>query len=235
MGGANYVPTDGLIGWWSLDEDLGNAIGSVDLLSTALTFGTDRFGENQGAFRLAGSNNLKTDDVVLNSANDHSISIWFRSDDNNGSAQNFYNTSGFNSCGLEHTISSFALNPIGFSSSPAPPFLGFCLGTGQALWTITCQEEAYSIVLESEWNLFTLTKNNLNWTGYINGLQCFSYTANTNVLDAETHLNFGNISACGTNEFFRGYFDDIGIWQRALSSQEVLAFYQSGAPSPQSP
>ena len=225
-----YVPSEGLVAWYGLNGNLDDGWGDANLNSFGGdVFESGRFGENDKAFKFNGNSSfLKTSSAILNSGQNHSILIWFRSEDYFSGGQNFFNTAGAGDCGDDHTISSFALNPIGFPVVGSP-FIGFCLGNGST-WNLTCQSQAFPVVLEDTWNLFSLTKDNLLWTVFLNGQEVFSFVATGNVQDASTFLNFGNVSACGASEYFNGLFDEIGLWQRTLSAQEIDELYQNGLP-----
>ena len=225
-----YVPSEGLVAWYGLNGNLDDGWGDANLNSFGGdVFESGRFGENDKAFKFNGNSSfLKTSSALLNSGQNHSILIWFRSEDYFSGGQNFFNTAGAGDCGDDHTISSFALNPIGFPVVGSP-FIGFCLGNGST-WNLTCQSQAFPVVLEDTWNLFSLTKDNLLWTVFLNGQEVFSFVAAGNVQDASTFLNFGNVSACGASEYFNGLFDEIGLWQKTLSAQEIDELYQNGLP-----
>lgn len=79
----------------------------------------------------------------------------------------------------------------------------------------------------SDWQMLTLTYDNTDVKAYING----SYQSST-ASSGNGTATVSDISALGyqleTTEFTNAYIDEVGIWSRALSSDEITALYNSG-------
>jgi hypothetical protein len=76
--------------------------------------------------------------------------------------------------------------------------------------------------LNNSWYNIVITCTNSNYSIFLNGLFNASGTLN-NIVPTEIHL--GN-RADMIFQFFRGKIDDVGIWNRALTDQEVASLYQ---------
>ena len=87
---------------------------------------------------------------------------------------------------------------------------------------------ATSPVLDSSfWYQFTFVKNGYSYIMYMNGYLVDSIY-DTHIMGG-TNDNFIAGKQGAWNSFFKGKIDDIGIWNRALSSSEAQQLYSNGA------
>ncbi|MDC1371032.1 LamG domain-containing protein, partial [Flavobacteriales bacterium] len=87
---------------------------------------------------------------------------------------------------------------------------------------------ATSPVLDSSfWYQFTFVKNGYSYIMYMNGYLVDSIY-DTHIMGG-TNDNFIAGKQGAWNAFFKGKIDDIGIWNRALSSSEAQQLYSNGA------
>jgi len=99
----NYVPTNGLIGWWPFngnanDESINNNDGTVN----GATLSTDRSGVSNSAYYFNGVSN-KISLPNLGNLTEFSYSIWVKSDGDDGaSLRSFLGSSGFWNVGNMH-------------------------------------------------------------------------------------------------------------------------------------
>jgi len=207
----NYVPIQGLIGFWGFNGNSGDSSGNgrhALVLGASLT--TDRFGTSNGAYFFDGVNDV--------------ISV----------------PSGTNNIGSildsELTISVWAQNQS-FPSSYAP--LVSKLGSAnsgrqfQFYYSPTTMSFRYH---SSNWN--TPNLHNSFWNHYVvifnrgllkfykNGVMLDSIVGGLQTLpnSSISALEFG----ADTPEFpdyFFGKLDDIGIWNRALNPNEVISLF----------
>ena len=219
----NYVPTNGLVGWWpfsgnSLDLSGNSNHGSI----TGATLANDRNGIIDAAYYFDGVDDYF--DVNLTQMDSFSVSIWVE------------------------TISNSSTNIIWQHKNNCVRGGGYMLINNQGqlrLYTQNCGEcspggcsndvdlSNITTITLNTWNHFVLTKNAQGRIMiYLNGMLVID---NTNVIQ---NLNYGNqtFSIGKWHDEPDLYFthakkDDIGFWSRVLSSCEITNLYNAEVPS----
>ncbi len=207
----SYVPTNGLVGWWPFNGNANDESGNGNngtVNGAALT--TDRFGVASKAYSFNGGNQkIQTNYPGILGQNARSISMWYLCNGSEGglmyygltspgSRMNIYlypTQTGSHSPTIDNSNSQVAHNPI----TP--------IGTWNHL-VITYQPS------------FGTSTSSFKF--YINGVlsttEFFNYNGNQNF---NTQLGdmvwFGSLAG----QDLYGKIDDIGIWNRALTSTEV--------------
>ena len=216
----SYVPTNGLLGWYPFngnanDESLNGTNGTVN--ETTLT--SDRNNINNAAYYFNGiSSNI---DLGINSAinsilNDFSISYWVKSENNGGSIFCSYSSS-------SQGGSNWRINSgIGANGLIALSYLV------NQNWQST-YSSPYHIEL-NQWIHFTFTRSGGSTKIYINGIFTSSETLSALSLpnptspEATTMIGYAFPNTPNFN-YFKGIIDDIGIWNRALTQEEITRLY----------
>ena len=215
----SYVPTNGLIGWWPFNGNANDESGNGNNGTVnGATLTNDRVGNTNSAYNFSGS-----DDISANHSNSLntlpiSISVWFKT--NTATLilplVNKYPCGTYNGYSLhlyEGTPGAFYFGSNGTASDnkieygQTPP-IGTTVNDGQwhnLAYTIDNNEIKYYL------------DGNLFFTGpWING--------NGMVTDNTEPLYFGKYPT-GQNwcpdYFYTGTIDDIGIWNRVLTQQEI--------------
>ena len=204
-----YVPTNGLVGWWpfngNADDESGNGNNGV-VNGPVLT--TDRFGINNSAYEFnsniidVGNNNSLNINI-----SGITISAWII--DNSGG--NEWHVLGIrNQCGdFQYQLSSNNL-PFGLAWGGITPGENSFINSGL-------------LATPSQWNNLIGTFDGGKWRLYLNAVNIDSLVAPiTDIVN--TNLIFGNAGNC---QFFQGKIDDMGIWNRALTQQEITALYNA--------
>lgn len=214
-----YVPTNGLIGWWpfngNANDESGN--GNNGTVNGAI-LAVDRNGNSNGAYHFDGI------DDYISVAHNQSLAITgditlhaiFRSEGHNGISnhQTIINkrTGGYWPYNLSICYNSYAEKQVlsGRRNPGAPNDYKY-------------SSDSISI---NQWEVWTITIQSDTIRFYRNGavdtVQYFTLSA----VDYAAELLFGRIGLNETlPEFFKGDIDDIGIWNRALSFQEVSLLY----------
>jgi len=205
----SYVPTSGLVGWWpfngnATDESPNNNDGSVN----GATLTNDRNGNNNAAYSFNGSNNyismLSMNSIPLGN-NSRTISVWM----NPSSLSN-----------------QWTLTAIGYGSPSTNN--AFMFGLGNNIISAQGWAVDYSAPLTyniGQWLHAVCTYDGLNVKIYVDGVLIGTGTISTwNTLGTEFY--FGTRPSQG-NSFFHGNLDDIGIWNRVLTQQEITNLYSS--------
>lgn len=224
----NYVPTNSLIGWWpfngnAIDESANTNDGTVN----GATLTTDRFGNVNSAYSFNGTNNK----IVVNDANplrlnntDFTISFW--------TYINAYSTGG----GTAFIYKRGAPTQDGWGVAAAQGVqnkMAFGVGGGG-----DPRGYANSTLGLNGWHhvtiVYTLTIHTLKF--YVDGLLDNTTTGvDGNNLPVAGGMPSPNASCTSVmyfgqdtrnnNYWLSGKLDDIGIWGRAFTQQEITGLY----------
>ena len=236
----SYVPTSGLVGWWGFNGNAqdGSGNGNHGTVNGA-TLTTDRFGNQNGAYDFDGQN----DNVLCSQINltNLTLSIWFKTQTGIQTNLNYGHPpigAQLIGQGTQHgsnvTYSDFAFGISSFNSPnmyfsfeksnvPAVQHSDYNLGDATNFLNI--------------WNHGVITINGTTLRFYINEILYSIDTLTFPVLFSNAPLSIGSrfvyqaFSGDGNCNFFKGKLDDIGIWNRALSQQEITNLYNSQLPT----
>lgn len=212
----NYVPTNGLVGWWpfsgNANDESGN--GNNGTVNGA-TLTADRFGGTDKAYSFSNSDILISNFFFDNGWQDYSITLWFTTADITQYMQNFLNTYPHDGEGL------------GWNHANAPGKISHWKNAdpNNHLWNILSANPLnYTNVQNNEWYFITIVKTGLTYTYYVNGQLDKVTVATLAAISSYTGMRFGSI---GSAEHLNGKLDDIGIWNRALTSCEIADLFHA--------
>ena len=213
-----YLPADGLVGWWPFNGNANDESGNGnDGTVNGSTLTADRFGSAGSAYSFDGVNDyIQTSFSGIPSKKSRSFSFWFK---------------GTNSS--EKVI-------LSYGSDTSIPYSYFNVWTG---WQ--CQGISADIGFAAK--TYNSQINNLNWNHYVvvvdtiigqtlNDIQIFEngqlLSSSCYIVGGETELNtqltfpltMGKIHFLDNN-YLNGSLDDIAIYNRALSQEEITALY----------
>ena len=204
----NYVPTTGLVAYYPFNGNANDESGNGNNGTVnGATLTTDRFGDVNSSYNF--SNNLITipynSQLGFNPNSSFSIGIWAFKD----GAQNVMHLAGKRSLGDPYFNWQivYGNNFVNFESGTGP---------GNTLGVVS-----NSIFLNQSWTYFVGVYNNSVWELYVDGV-LNSTASGLATLDDLSDLTIGN---SGGFEPFYGKLDDIGIWNRALTPQEITDLY----------
>ena len=221
------VPTNGLLGWWPFNGNANDESGNGNNgLAVGPTLTTNRTGESNSAYLFDGTNdyiNISPALSELNSLSEITISTWIYKD---GAGLGTY---------FSHWIDNGQpTTPIGITQSvnSSDKFTVAMIG-GQ-------QTSSQSSISLNNWNNITLVFNGSSQAGsrlklYVNGVFV------ENMPDTNIPLRSGTVANrtyIGANaafpdsinnaiyQYFKGKIDDMGIWNRALTAEEITKIYK---------
>jgi hypothetical protein len=215
----SYVPINGLVGYWPFN---GNTIDESPNGNNATNIGAilalDRFSNSNKAYYFDGINcpiqkKISTPNTINNLSN-YSVNVWYKSDD----IQKFYQTI-FNS--YPHHYIDIAVSYCSLTSMCS--FIGN--GTN---WGINGQSNNWEINNNTSWHNLTMVKSTSEIKYYVDGLLKKTTAISSSLSVGSFNLNFGSITINGgvnCYETFKGTIDDIGIWNRALTQEEITNLY----------
>jgi len=207
------IPTLGLIAWFpfssnAVDQSGNGYVGTVH----GATLTMDRFGNTNSAYSFNGSDNYISTDINLVNQNKISLSAWFSTINSVSNstdhptmigsrlAQTRFTGLGFNEDGLYFDIMNdlYGLRIWDKSSSPA----------------------------DGVWHQIVGTYDGKNGKIYFDGLLINSDTLsiNTAIIQASVIFGLDQIQNNG-NRYWKGSIDDIGIWNRVLTQEEITKLY----------
>lgn len=225
----SYVPTNGLVGYWPFNGNANDESGNGNNGTVnGATLSLDRFGNNNKAYIFNGISDFISTNFLPPTANQsRTISVWFFSDDttmpNDGYCLTSYGANSFDcsQAGGRFELGMFYNNDINAKSLKID---GVC--------TAIFSPSTYS----SGWHNFVATYDsssaNLfsNSKMYIDGI----LVTGINYYNPNTIINTLNFTAftigkspSSPQRIFKGKIDDIGIWNRALTQQEITNLYNS--------
>jgi hypothetical protein len=218
----NYVPTNGLVGWWPFNGNANDESGNGNNGTVnGATLTTDRFENANMAYSFDGGDWIEVlNSNSLNSASSViSISSWFNINDWYIITSN--NTGWFTIMSKSNSVTSYGNYRTGFAKNAQ--------GMLSLYSTLNSDIVEDTVVINlNTWNQFTAIINDVTNQGslYLNGILIFQgstgYTgwSTTNTLP----LMFG-MDRPGIVDYANGKLDDIGIWNRALTQQEITDLY----------
>ena len=225
----SYVPTNGLVGYWPFNGNANDVSGNGNNGTVnGATLTTDRFGTPNNSYYFNGQNgtSIKTNYNGVLNGQSRSISFWSKRTEQifNGSfiltwgkpTTNSYNTTGGNCYAV------FVGKENGL------PFIGVDNG-GSTSGKIS------STVIDSTWHNYTIVFDSTmgqlvtNCKIYIDGnyfSNNVSYAPKNINTIGEIPLTFGEYwSQGGDFRTYLGSLDDIAIYNRALTQQEITQLY----------
>ncbi len=225
----DYVPVKGLVGYWpfcgNTYDESGNGHHGV---SGNNQYVQDRKGVSNAALNFDG-----VDDYVevphyqeLN-ALPITVSFWMKAKPGTGTGKIMekYCCSNWNGWNFEVVSNSGSSGEIHFEY-----LRGTCLGIFQTY----CSSVPYPkfTVFDNAWHHFTFTLDSVQAIVYVDSKIAFTqkWIGNPSAVTNTLPLNFGRYGTGNSNQF-TGQLDDIGIWKRALTAQEVADLYYGENPA----
>lgn len=212
----SYVPTSGLVGWYPFNGNANDLSGNGNNLTNnnSVTFSADRFSLSSSSANFNGINQTlsKTNPSIFSGNSDRTISFWINQSGTITGQSSLINiNNGAN--GQCYTSSS-----IEVESSLSGNFL-FWRRCDDAGWAFNRSLNVwYHVVLTYSNNTVKLYLNNtlLNTSSSISGI--------TNTIPSNLIIG-GGLTNNNNNIFWKGKIDDIGMWNRVLTNQEVSQLY----------
>ena len=213
----NYVPTNGLVGWWPFTGNANDLSGNGNHGTVnGATLTTDRFGVANRAYSFTSGNSITSSPNLPVGNLPRSVSVWFQTtslsyNTNTGLGANSMVTYGNGNgtgngvsgqCNFETRVGNLSMNH--YAQSLNGPF-----------------------VSDGIWHNAVYTYDGTTHKLYLDNIivDTNTYTINTGL----TQLMFGKRASEPNWHPFIGKLDDIGIWNRALTQQEITALYTSTA------
>lgn len=218
----SYVPTNGLAGWWSFSGNANDASTNANNGTVILaTLTTDRFGNANSAYSFDGSRSYIQCTSNITNVDNITISGWAKNNQPWGGQ--------FVQIGQDDAFSSngIGVGKGGISSIGVYSFSKLYKGNN-LLTLITgdfCYDSTYLLNLNS-WFHFVITYTNKTISYYVNGILVSSIpTYLQRTIPPNSKIFFGSSGPLEYTHCYDGNLDDIGIWNRALTQDEISSLY----------
>jgi hypothetical protein len=218
----SYVPTNGLLGYWPFNGNANDQSGNANNGTVnGATLTTDRFGNNNSCYYFNGINNsivIPSNDVF--NSNNISVSIWISSSKITKQvaiARTTYSTAANEHFGISfNDINQYGIQVAAKYNNPN------CIpGVG---WQ---QNESVQNIMDDNFHHIVGTISGSTIKLYIDGTLVNTITSpypqTSNCWDGDIQIGRN----WGISELFDGKIDDIGIWNRALTQEEITNLYNA--------
>jgi hypothetical protein len=216
----SYVPSSGLVGWWPFNGNANDESGNGNNGTVnGATLTTDRFGNTNKAYSFDG------DDLIqcLNSGPTGNPTItssfWIKKPDNSYGHIIGYGNDGINGQDYRIYVGS-----------------GNC-STGSIAFDTYNNAKAIIDNQNNEWDFYVVVYDGIIGTNtsianiYKNNILISSLCQSINITNTNISnlfpITFGNYHGTIQDGFYTGLLDDIGIWNRALTQQEITDLYNA--------
>ncbi len=216
----SYVPSNGLVGWFPFNGNANDESGNGNNGTVnGATLTSDRFGNAGKAYSFNNTNILIPNNMSFNFIN-FSLSFWV-STTNISNCQSLIKKCNFSNAANEQwAIALVDTSVVVFGKYNNP-------SCTPGVWRSS--DYTYSDLFNNEYHHLTYTINLDTMRLYIDGYLTNQIITNSNQLNS----CFGGDIQIGRNWandlcFYNGKLDDIGIWNRALTQQEISNLYNGG-------
>ena len=216
----NYVPANGLVGWWPFNGNANDESGNGNNgIVNGATLTTDRNNNLNSAYlfnRLSSQSIDISNNTGLNNITELTLSIW-------------YNIQSYNDpsscCGYNHFINKSdqsTLNQFILGGNNTGLYFYYDNSNAFQTNTLTPLNQWNNVILTYEYNGSPTSMCRF----YLNGVMTDAYPTSSQLIASNLNLRFGTYGSYLYN-VVDGTIDDIGIWNRALTECEIQNLYTS--------
>jgi hypothetical protein len=206
----SYVPTDGLVGWWpfngNANDESGN--GNDGNLLGSINYTVDRFGLDNLAISINTGGSLMATTTSFDNPQVFSISAWFKSSDVGNILFSFNNGQNLHGGNWDRAL---------FIVENAIRFYVF-----NGAETFVTANGSY---LDNNWHNVIVNFNDSGTQIYLDTDLIVSDATVNSAQQYSGYWRVGGLSPNDLNNSFVGNVDDIGLWNRALTPQEIQNLY----------
>ena len=214
----SYLPSDGLVGWWPFNGNANDESGNGNHGTVnGASLSTDRFGSVNKAYNFDGVDDViiisDNDELRLNSG-DFTIALWYK----------------MNSYGLPNRHFIFksdgpgSTNKWGFQKTAVVnggPSLSFSTSGALGGYWVNAP-----VVEDYDWHHAIIVRNGILFNIYEDGILLTS-VSNIPMQTSIQAIRIGGDEINGGGHWHHGSLDDIGIWNRALTQQEITDLFNA--------
>ncbi len=211
----SYVPSSGLVGYWSFDKSFNDISGKGNITSSnGVVFVQDKFENRESACYLNGSSFLSIKDNDRLRPKQITINIMVKPENISAVVNPLFYKGGFEVFELD--LAFFAIKQK-----------SNCLSYSGGGWLLT--EKNSNNFIPNTWYMITGSFDGENLCYYVNGKLVKSIK--TDIIEIDNCPGGEDFKIGGRHKFdknfFKGSIDDFGVWNRALSQDEILKIYSN--------
>ncbi len=191
---------------WTFDDTLEDSVGSNDVINLGGEFTTDRYGDPTGAINFASNEDhaLFSSDITLDLATGSTLSWWFQSDDTN----------------VGYAISHSSTHYYKFVAYNKDSYILH----GETNENSQYFDSASGIDADLDWHFYSIVVQGDYYDIYVDG----EFSARNSGIDNDLTLNaLAYQYSAGYYDGVRGSFDDIMVFNSALSAEDINALYHT--------
>ena len=210
----SYVPSNGLVGWWPFNGNANDESGNGNNgTNNGAMLTTDRNGISNSAFYFSGASCSTRIDASINTS---SITAGF--------TLSFWSLKSGAGCSSPRLIEFWPGNIIagylGIAQDPgANPVIIKQITSSSTIGYLN-----FNYAADNVWAHYVYTNDGSNIKMYQNGL-LISTTPSIGNISLASNASFGRMNH-PANDAHEGKLDDIGIWNRALDSNEIKLLFK---------
>ncbi|MFN5294693.1 MAG: LamG domain-containing protein [Flavobacteriales bacterium] len=221
----SYLPSDGLVGWWPFNGNANDESGNGnDGVVNGATLSVDRFGSSNNSYNFNGASNFIVVPNVLLEGGFQSFtwSFWFLKESASSNTEAAIHD--------RTTINSgykYYMNFVDYL--PGQGIQGCSSNPGSS--SVSCAYSISNNQSNGQWNhcVFLLDATSGTASLYVNGILEVTSQFSPNSWTSELAPTYFGASpqASSDEQWFMGLLDDIAIFNRALTEQELQGLYNA--------
>jgi Concanavalin A-like lectin/glucanases superfamily len=225
-GGTTSTLLNGLLAYWQLESDSTDSVGSADGTDTGITYAAAKVGSGATGFNGSSDKIVLSTTTSLKPTGGLSISAWVKL-----GAVNIENR--ILTVGYENYPTAMSGYAFGINASNRAE-IGIANNTGYAIGTHVGSLSNSSSVAVSTWTHVVGTWDGSTMKIYFNsGTPASGAWAGGLVYDATVRggLGYQQVRVFGVDQdrWFNGDLDEVGLWDRAITADEVSYLYNGGS------
>jgi hypothetical protein len=211
----NYIPANGLVGWWPFNGNANDESGNGNngaIIGATLT--TDRFGDSNKAYNFNGNSHyISVPNIAIQGNAERTLSSWILTYDN----PIWFTGEMIISTGSDANQQSATFNLRLDNQNQYLGFMGF-VNDYYPTGNITMND--------SVWHLAVITYKDDTLKFFVDGqFEKSAYQPGLSTIGQSNFFGKSNDINQSNQGFWIGKLDDIGIWNRALTPQEITDLY----------
>jgi len=209
----SYVPTNGLVGLWPFNGNANDESGNGNNGTVnGATLTSDRFGVSNSAQFFSGSNTISVSNGPQFDFNDFTVAFWIKTNQTNSNI-------GLISKNISGGIPSWWIYLNHANTTFGQGLVDFYLRIENAE-SAAAANNSYN---DNSWHFVIAKRKGLSGelTVIIDGVDSSTTIGASGLISVPSDLLFGHTYAGDVSGFYIGSLDDIGIWNRALTPQEI--------------
>lgn len=215
----SYVPTNGLVGWWPFNGNANDiSVNTYNGTVYGATLTTDRFGDASNAYFFDGNNDEITTNLSVLTTNKITISLFIKFDTTSSHGLVMMRNSVNHLTGFQMYLGNLWFQVDDTCNSYV---------NGQFQWHVIQSERNKNTWNDKNWHHIVGAYDGVKMRVYIDGIKTDSLEADITTISTNSSFVFGHDNSWASNNYFKGKMDDIGIWNRALSDEEIKGLYNS--------